>query len=187
MARDVSAQLSQPVTELTASSDASAPLARVVVGTEAVWQRVRRCALVVFIDFDQYLLAPREESRRRAITAVGKAARLVGPRSEGRGEVVLQTRRSDDVVVQSLELGDFDEVIADDVATARLLGVPPYGALATISGDGAPEFVLGLHDSPVSVHEVQGEYVVRAASVEVLTAALREARRPVGKLRIAVQ
>ena len=38
-------------------------LERVVVGTEATWQRVRRCGVVIFADFDQYLLAPRASAR----------------------------------------------------------------------------------------------------------------------------
>ena len=90
-----------------------------VVGTEATWQRVRRCGVVIFADFDQYLLAPRESARRAAIHAVGKAGRLVGSRREGRGEVVLQTRRGDDAVIAALVRGPFDEIVDEDVATAR--------------------------------------------------------------------
>ena len=60
---------------------------------------------MVFVDFDQYLLAPRESARRSALIAVAKAARLVGSRREGRGEVLVQTRRHDDVI-DALESGD---------------------------------------------------------------------------------
>ena len=83
LARDVAAQLGQTVSEVTATSGLDQTLHRVVVGTEAVWQRVRHCGVVIFVDFDQYLLAPRSSARRSAITAVGKAGRLVGPRREG--------------------------------------------------------------------------------------------------------
>ena len=86
LARDVAAQLAQRVSEVTAATELDAKLERVVVGTEAVWQRVRHCGVVIFVDFDQYLLAPRASARRSAITAVGKAGRLVGPRREGRGD-----------------------------------------------------------------------------------------------------
>jgi len=96
LANDVAAQLGQDVSELTSSSDPTQALARVVVGTEAIWQRVRHCGVVIFVDFDQYLLAPRESARRSALTAVAKAGRLVGARREGRGEVVIQTRRGND-------------------------------------------------------------------------------------------
>ncbi len=63
----------------------------------AVWQRVRRCGVVIFVDFDQYLLAPRASARRSAITAVGKGG---APRGAARVNsavaVVLQTRRHND-------------------------------------------------------------------------------------------
>ena len=186
LARDVAAQLSQEVTEVTASLAIESPLSRVVVGTEALWQRVRRCGVVIFVDFDQYLLAPRASARRSAITAVAKAGRLVGARSERRGEVVLQTRRPDDPVVHALVHARFDELIADDVATARLLELAPYAAEAEISGAGAQAFVEQL-GSDVSVHPVEDGFAVRARDVATLTSALRGAQRPPGKLRIAVQ
>ena len=186
LARDVAALLSQPVSEVTASSDADATLARVVVGTEALFTRVRRSALVIFVDFDQYLLAPRASSRRSAVTAVGKAARLVGSRHEGRGAVVLQTRRGDDQVVSALVRGEFDDVIGDDVATARLLSLAPFAAIAEVSGEGAATFVAQL-DSTVRVHATASGFEVVAPDVATLGAALRGAPRPAEKLRVAVQ
>jgi primosomal protein N' (replication factor Y) len=188
LARDVSAQLHVPVTEITAALDPSAPLARVVVGTEATWQRVRRCGVVIFVDFDQYILAPRESARRAAIHAVGKAARLVGSRREGRGEVVLQTRRGDDAVIRALVEARFDEIIDDDVATARLLGLPPYSASADVSGEGAADFVATLRELPtVTVEESATGFLVRAPDVDALSRALRDVPRPTQKFRVAVQ
>jgi primosomal protein N' len=187
MARDVAAQLGQPVTELTATSVPDAPAHRIVVGTEAVWRHVRRCAVVIFLDFDQYLLAPRSSSRRSAVTAVGKAARLVGPRREGRGEVVLQTRRGEDPVVVALVDGHMAGLVADDVTTARLLGLAPYGAVAEVSGDGAAEFVEPLRALGVDVHVTSKGYEVRAADAATLSAALRRSPRPPGRLRVAVE
>jgi primosomal protein N' (replication factor Y) len=188
LARDVAAQLGQPVSEVTAASELSSDLARVVVGTEATWQRVRRCSVVIFVDFDQYLLAPRASARRSAINAVGKAARLVGSRREGRGHVVLQTRRGDDVVIRALVDATFDEIIDDDVATAKLLGLAPYGASAEVSGEGASEFVVQLRGEPsINVEETTGGFLVRAPNVATLTSALRRVERPAHKFRVAVQ
>ena len=187
LARDVSAQLAQPVSEVTASSDLEATHERVVVGTEAVWQRVRHCGVVIFVDFDQYLFAPRSSARRSAITAVGKAGRLVGSRRDGRGEVVLQTRRSEDPVVDALVKGNFDVIIDDDVMTARVLGLAPYGAEAEVSGDGAAAFVEGLRDAMVTISTSTSGFVVRANDVTTLTTALRAAPRPPEKVRVAVQ
>lgn len=187
LARDVAAQLAQRVTEVTAATELDAKLERVVVGTEAVWQRVRHCGVVIFVDFDQYLLAPRASARRSAITAVGKAGRLVGPRREGHGTVVLQTRRSEDPVIEALVRANFDTIIDDDVMTSRLLGLAPYGADAEITGEGAKAFVEGLRELAVTVRPTPSGFHVRAADVTTLTTALRAAPRPPAKLRVAVQ
>jgi primosomal protein N' len=187
LARDIAAQLGRPVSEVTAAFDPATPLERVVVGTEATWPRVRRCGVVVFVDFDQYLLAPRESARRNAITAVGKAGRLVGSRREGRGHVVIQTRRGDDGVLEALQEANFDAIIAGDVATAELLGLSPYGASAEVSGEGAETFVSELGSDLVRVRPAPHGFIVRAKDVETLTTVLRNAPRPQGKLRVAVE
>ena len=187
LARDVSAQLGQPVSEITASLDPTAALARVVVGTEATWSRVRRSGVVIFADFDQYLLAPRASARRAAITAVGKAGRLVGSRREGRGRVILQTRRDDDAVVRALIDANFDDIITEDVATAELLALSPYAASADVSGPGSRAFVEGLLQAPVNVQETPTGFIVRAQDVSTLTGALRSVDRPSEKFRVAVE
>jgi primosomal protein N' len=187
LARDVAAQLGQAVSEVTASSALDQKLERVVVGTEAVWQRVRHCGVVVFVDFDQYLLAPSASARRSAITAVGKAGRLVGPRREGRGSVVLQTRRGDDAVIDALVRENFDAIIDEDVQTARLLQLTPYGAEAEVTGEGAAAFVDSLRDAPVSIGTAASGFVVRAKDVATLTSALRAGVRPAAKVRVAVR
>jgi hypothetical protein len=187
LARDVSAQLGQPVSEITASLDPATTLARVVVGTEATWSRVRRSSVVIFADFDQYLLAPRASARRAAITAVGKAGRLVGSRREGRGRVILQTRRGDDEVVRALVEANFDAIIAEDVATAELLSLSPFAANAEVSGPGSSAFVAGLIDAPVSVQATPEGFIVRAVDVATLTSALRSVDRPPEKFRVAVE
>lgn len=186
LARDVAAQLQRPVSEVTASLDANAVLERVVVGTEATWQRVRRAAVVIFADFDQYLLAPRESARRSAVHAVGKAGRLVGSRREGRGLVIVQTRRGEDGVLEALREGNFETIVDGDVATAELLGIAPYGASAEVTGDGASDFVEGVAREFVNVLVAPSGYVLRAKDIETLTRALRDAPRPTAKFRVAV-
>jgi primosomal protein N' len=186
LARDVAAQLQRPVSEVTASLDANAVLERVVVGTEATWQRVRRAGVVIFADFDQYLLAPRESARRSAVHAVGKAGRLVGSRREGRGLVIVQTRRGEDGVLEALREGNFETIVDGDVATAELLGIAPYGASAEVTGDGASDFVEGVAREFVNVLVAPSGYVLRAKDIETLTRALRDAPRPTAKFRVAV-
>jgi len=185
LARDVAAQLSQEVSEVT-RAQAPENLARVVVGTEAVFSRVRRCSLVIYADFDQYLLAPRASARRAAIAAVGRAGRLVGARSDARGEVILQTRRGDDLVVRALETLDFAPIMTADVADARALGLAPYGATAEISGEGARAFVDGVAREGVSVVASDGGYVVRASDALSLGRLLKGRPRE-GRVRVAIR
>ena len=184
LARDVAAQLNQSVDEVTSATKGEVT-SRVVVGTEAVFARVRRCSLVVFVDFDQYLLAPRESARRHALTAVAKAARLVGSRREGRGHVVVQTRRHDEVI-DAIVAGDVRPIIEDDVATAKVLALAPFGARARVSGEAAEEFVSALDTDVVRVRQVDNSFVVTASDVTALTETLRAAPRPAGRLRLEV-
>lgn len=187
LARDVAAQLAQPVTEITALSELEAPTERVVVGTEALWQRVRRAGVVIFADFDQYLLAPREGSRRDAVLAVAKAGRLVGSKRDGRGRVVIQTRRGDDEVLRALLAVSFDEMRATDDETAQQLALPPYGALAELSGDAAETYATALASPLVTVRATADGFVAHAATVTDLTDRLAAVARPPGRLRVAVQ
>ena len=186
LARDVSAQLSQPVSEVTAKSELTGPLHRVVVGTEAAWQRVRRCGVVIFVDFDQYLLAPRDSARRQALGAVAKASRLVGSRTQARGSVVLQTRRGEDEVLTALQTANLDAILQEDFQTAQLLGLAPYGAHAEISGEGATEFVAQLEGQGLRIYASEDSYSIQSDSIDNLTSALRQAVRLPKKLRIAV-
>jgi len=185
LARDIAAQLNQPVSEVSASSDQSMPLERVVVGTEAIWQRVRRCGLVIFVDFDQYLLAPRENSRIAALTAIAKAGRLVGARTEARGEVLVQTRRGEDLVLSAATGGDLSEVLRDEVETAELLGLPPFGFRCEISGENAQRYVDTVNGELVRIRETNAGFEISAPDVDVLSQVLANAKHPGGRLRIA--
>ncbi len=182
LASAVAAQLSQPVSVVTAGT--SEPFERVVVGTEALWGRVRRAGLVVVADFDQYLLAPRAAARHEALRAVARAGRVVGGRTEGRGLVVIQTRRGEDAVVEALRRGDLTTVLDEEDATARELGLAPYGATATVSGPGA-EDVVDAVTAPARAWSGEGRWTVWAPDEVSLRAVLASAPHPAG-LRLDV-
>lgn len=186
LARDVQLQLGHEVTELTARSAPDTTLSRVVVGTEAIFTRVRRAGVVIFYDFDQYLLAPRERGRRDALLAVAKAGRLCGSRRENRGRVILQTRRGDDAVLNALTSGNFDDLLREDTETARALLLPPFAALAQISGEGAAQFAQALASNDVTVSDSGELWTARASTTEILTAHLARTPRPPGRFRVAV-
>lgn len=184
--RDLEAQIGQPISVVTAADPLDAQLARVVVGTEAVFQRVRRASLVVVDDFDQYLLAARESARRQAVGVVGRAGRLVGARRDGRGGVIAQTRRGEDPVLRALVEGSFDDLLDDELETARVLGLAPFGAAATLRGDDAEAFAAALDTTLVRVSVGAGGVVVHAHDTETLLTALRGPTRP-PSLRVAVE
>jgi len=83
---------------------------------------------------------------------------------------VLQTRRSEDPVVDALVKGNFDEIIDDDVKIARMLELAPYGAEADVSGEGAVAFVDGLRGAKISISSSTSGFLVRASDVATLTA-----------------
>lgn len=183
LARDVAGQLRQEVSEVTAATEVTAGFKRVVVGTEAIWQRVRRSSLVIFVDFDQYLLAPRENSRIAALTAIAKAGRLVGSRLDGRGSVLVQTRRGEDMVISAAIHGDLSEVMDDDKETAELLGLPPFGYRCEVSGENAQRYIDSVGRDGVRIRKTNTGYEISASDVETLSSALSVAKHPGGRLR----
>jgi len=189
---ELEALVGEPVTELTAASDPTAPLSRVVVGTEAVLQRIDRADAVAFLDLDQELLAPRYRAVEQAMALVARAARVVaaaGPASgRAAGHLLLQTRSPDHEVVQAAVHADVRGVAVAERARRELLRFPPCSAIAEISGAAAAAFVsaLGAPAGLEVVSGVEGRWWVRAADHNRLCDALALVERPPGRLRIEV-
>jgi primosomal protein N' (replication factor Y) (superfamily II helicase) len=179
---ELEALLGSPVGEVTAAAD-EVPDTDVVVGTEAVLHRVRRAALVAFLDFDLHLLAPRLAAGEQALALLARAGRLVGGRSSaGGGSVLVQTRLPDHEVLRAATAGDPSGFLAGELALREELALPPFRALAELSGPGAAEFfaLLGLEGSATG----EDRFVVRAPDHERLCDALAGTPRP--KARVAV-
>ncbi len=109
------------------------PDAPVVVGTEAVLHRVP-ARLVAFLELDQELFAHRARAGQQAANLVARAARLVGSRARG-GRLVLQTRNPDHALLAWVRSGDPEPIMDAERARRRVLGFPPFGAVAELSGD----------------------------------------------------
>ena len=192
MREELAALVGEPVTELTAKSSADTPLSRVVVGTEAVLQRIDRADAVAFLDLDQALLAPRYRAAEQALALVARAARVVaasGPASgRAAGHLLLQTRSPEHEVVRAVVNADVQPVAEAERARRELLRFPPYSAMAEISGAAAPAFVSALgRPAGIEVAEAgDGRWWVRAADHDVLCDALAQVDRPAGRLRIEV-
>jgi primosomal protein N' (replication factor Y) len=150
---------------------AEPPATPVIVGTQAALHRLRRAALVVWLDFDQELLAPRLRAAEDALALLARSVRLVS-RSPG-GLVVVRTSLPDHEVVRAASLGDPGLVAEAERQRRRLLSLPPYAGLAALSGDGAAALVARLPASVTAVPHGAG-FLLRAASEEELAEVLSD-------------
>jgi primosomal protein N' (replication factor Y) len=179
---EIEAAAGRPVGEVTGQSE-SVPADGVLVGTEAVLHRVATADVVAFLDLDAELLAPRYRAGEQAMALLVRAARLAGPRRRG-GRLLVQTFLPRHEVLQAVLYADPSRAAKAELRRRELLGLPPFSALAAISGTGADEFAVatGLEASPAG-HTV----LVRAATWEELGTALSRTPRPRGsRLRIEV-
>jgi primosomal protein N' (replication factor Y) len=184
---ELEALAGRPVGEVTAVTG-DLPLADVLVGTEAVLHRLSprdRVGLVAFLDFDQEVLAPRVRAGEEALALLAEAARLVGGRS---GRVVVQTRVPDHPTIRAAVAADPAVLAASETEIRRALRLPPYSAVALVSGAGAAEYVDGLRAQlgleVVGPHH--DEWMVKAAEVAALADGLAAVPRPAARLRVAV-
>lgn len=190
---ELEALVGEPVGELTAKSEADAPSTRVVVGTEAVLQRIGRADAVAFLDLDQELLAPRYRAAEQALALVARAARVVaasGGKVGGRagGRLLLQTRSPDHEVVQAALHADPTRVTDAERQRRELLRFPPFAALAEVSGAAAPAYIEALGAPPgIQVAALaEGRWLLRADDHVTLCDALARVPRPPGRLRLEV-
>lgn len=184
---EIEALIRTPVAEATGSGYVGPPTARVVVGTEAVLHLGRPFDAVAFLEFDQELLAPRFRAREQALALIARAARITGPREAG-GKIVLQTRLPDDPVVTAALRADPALLARAERDRRQELGLPPYGAIAVVSGPEAGEYMarfgtpLGIQIAP----DPGGQFFLRAPDYNTLCDALASVERPSGRLRIDV-
>ena len=183
---ELEALAGRPVGEVTASTK-EAPPEDVLVGTEALLRRLSPAdgfPAVVFVDFDQELLAPRMRAGDEALALLALASRLVGGRA---GRVLVQTRVPEHPAVRAALLADPAILAESETASRRELRFPPFAEVAVVSGDGAPEFLSGLVGTPVEVLGPSGgEWMVKAPDQATLSDALTSLPRPGGRLRVAV-
>src|SRR5439155_4022255 len=130
----------------------------------------------------QELLATRSRAAEQALWLLVRASRAVGGRRNG-GRLLVQTRVPDHEVIAAARSAD-PEVVADaERARRRVLGFPPFGGLAELSG--APDAVdvacVALRAADV-VHVLgpiavgtSSRALVQAGSADALCDALAEA------------
>jgi len=160
------------------------PAASVLVGTEAVLHRVRAAEAVVFLDFDQELLAPRYRAAEEALALLARASRLVGGRGRD-GRVLVQTRAPQHEALVAAVNADPGRLAVSEAGMRQALRLPPAVAMALVSGESAKEYVAGL--TGVEVLGPDGDrWLVKAQDHDALSAALSAVPRPPGRLRVEV-
>ncbi len=184
---ELEAAAGRPVVEVTGAGPERPADAGVYIGTEAVLHRVGRADTVAFLDLDRELLAPRYRAAEQTLALIVRAARLVGPRARG-GRLLLQTFLPHHEVVQAALLADPGRIVDAERDQRRMLGLPPFGALAEIEGAGSDEFVASIPAvAGVMIVGATGRYVARADDWMLLGATINQGVRPPGaRLRIAV-
>jgi primosomal protein N' (replication factor Y) len=180
---ELEAAANRPVVAVTKDSPLVPGHAGVYVGTEAVLHRVAGADVVAFLDLDAELLAPRYRAAEHAMALLVRAARLLGPRSAG-GRLLVQTFTPRHPVIDAALFTDPGRLAKVEAARRRDLQLPPFSALARVSGAGAAEFVgaTGLQSAP------DGDgLLVRAPAWDQLGPVLAATPRPKGsRLRIEV-
>jgi primosomal protein N' (replication factor Y) len=108
--------------------------------------------------------------------------------------VQVQTRVPDHPVLQALVRGEPAPALEEEAAVRRTSGLPPYSALALVSGPLAPAYVDALAadaassgGSTVVTLAGEGAWLVRAPDHDELCDLLARVERPSGRgLRVAV-
>lgn len=179
------------VSEVTASTDENDSVDQskmLFVGTEAALHRVHDVDTVVFLDIDQELSAPRYRSSEIVGSLLVTAARVVG-RSVRKGKVMVQTHNAESPILQAVATLHIDEYLEHERAMRQAMKLPPFGALAQLSGVGVDDVAATLASNVfLSVSASRdGSYLVKAQDWKTLVEVLDALEMTKGvKLKIQV-
>jgi len=179
---ELEALVGTAVGEIT-SQTAAIPGTSVVVGTEAALHRLDEMDAVAFLDFDQELLVPRFGAGEQALALLARAGRLVGGR---RGTILVQTRVPDHEVLDAAVHADAGRLADIERARRQALRLPPYTALAEVSGPDAAALVASLPPSVERLGPEGDRWLVRAPDHTILCDALASVGRVRGRTRVVV-
>ncbi len=183
---ELEAAANRPVVSVTGSDDGEPEPADLYVGTEAALHRVRDLDVIAFLEFDSEMLAPRFRASEQALALLIRAARLAP-------KVLIQTFEPSHEVVRAARSGDPDLVADVERARRDTLRLPPFGALAELSGSGLDEFLADVTDEAVRRgvdvrigRAGDDRALVRADDWMSLGTVLNDVERPRGsRLRVA--
>ncbi len=177
---ELQAAAARAVVSVTGTDVGPPARAGIYVGTEAVLHRIRSADVVAFLEFDSEMLAPRFRASEQAMALIVRAGRIAP-------EVMIQTFTPDHEVITAASTGDPAAILPNERTRRELLGLPPFGALAVVSGSGSNELVAQL-PADIQVGGDGGDrYLVRADDWTTLGRALNGVDRPPGaRIRVEV-
>jgi primosomal protein N' (replication factor Y) len=177
---ELEAAAARPVVSVTGADPRPPERAGVYVGTEAVLHRVGPVDLVAFLEFDSEMLAPRFRAGEQALALIVRAGRIAP-------EVLIQTFSPTHEVIRAASSGDPSIVLDSERSRRELLGLPPFGALALVSGPGAGELVAQLPAEIAVGGDGTDRFLVRGPNWLTLGLALNAVERPSGsRVRVEV-
>jgi len=185
---ELEAAAARPVVAVTGADDEPISTdAGIYVGTEAALHRVGRVDVVVFLEFDSEMLAPRFRASEQALALLVHAARLAP-------HVAIQTFEPDHDVVRAAVNADPNIVVEAERIRRQTLGLPPFASLAQVSGADVDEFIAAARAAAststvnLQVGRVDEKRALfRADSWSTLGRLLNSVERPAGsRLRVEV-
>ena len=114
---------------------------------------------------------------------LARAARAVRGR---RGTILVQTRLPGNDVLDAAVHADPGRLATAELARREALRLPPYTALAELSGPEAATMAASLPPSVERLGPDGDRWLVRAPDHAVLCDALASAGRPAGRIRVVV-
>jgi primosomal protein N' (replication factor Y) len=177
---ELEAAAARHVVAVTGADTRPPERAGVYVGTEAVLHRVGPVDVVAFLEFDSEMLAPRFRAGEQALALIVRAGRIAP-------EVMIQTFSPTHDVIRAASAGDPSIVLDSERSRRELLGLPPFGALALVSGRGAGELVAQLPAEIAVGGDGAERFLVRGPDWLTLGVALNSVDRPAGsRVRVEV-
>ncbi len=171
----------RPVVVVTGKDEDPPPRSDVYVGTEAALYRVPPVDVVAFLEFDSEMLAPRFRASEQALALLVRAGRLAPT-------VLVQTFNPEHEVLRAARSAEPQVVIDAERERRSMLSLPPYGALASVTGAFSDEVVAQLDRDVVEVGgDGEDRYLLRATDWMALGDAVNATTRPPGsRVRVAV-
>ena len=178
-------------------------MTQLILGTEAVLYRYNTADIVIFIDIDTDLLAPRLNASEEVMTMLGRG-QAITKHSLYTRPTIIQTRATDHPLIRAVLSDNHTILLDEEMRVRRELSLPPYTAIARIAGAGAQDFVstlLTTSDKSDTCSDIVGQssihplragkqpddsWLVIADDHDTLCNLLSSAARPRKQLRIYV-